>query len=127
MSAANIFKAKCTIMIGCFDTKGEDFGYLYSCLKETGIEVLTLNTGIFESETSFKIDFDSAAVAEASGSNIFELRKPEDRSKTLEAIGDGAAKIVARLSSQGKVDGNTASSSLWLFRYGEFCCLSYRS
>ena len=80
MSATNNFKVKSAIMIGCFDTKGEDFGYLYSCLKETGIEVLTLNTGIFESKTSFKIGFDSAAVAEASGSNIFELRKSADRS-----------------------------------------------
>lgn len=105
MSATNNYKVKCAIMIGCFDTKGEDFSYLHSCLKETGVEVLTLNTGIFESPTNFKIDFDSADVAEASGSNILELRKSADRGKAIETMGNGAAKIVATLSSQGKVDG----------------------
>lgn len=96
---------KNVIIIGCFDTKGEDFGYLYFCLKEIGAHITTLNTGIFESRTEFKIDFDSVDVAEAGGSNILKLRKSENRSKALDVMGNGAAKIVADLCSKKKVDG----------------------
>ena len=96
---------KTVIVIGCFDTKGEDFGYLYSCLKEKGVEAITLNTGVFESKTNFEINFDSSKVASAGGSKILELRKSADRGKALEIMGDGAAKIVASLCSQSKVDG----------------------
>jgi len=96
---------KSVIVIGCFDTKGEDFGYLYSNLKEKGVEIVTLNTGIFKSPTEFKIDYDSTHVAAAGGSDILELRKSTNRRKALEIMGKGATKIVADLCVQNKVDG----------------------
>lgn len=97
--------SRSVIVVGCFDTKGEDFGYLYACLKEKGTEVITLNIGIFESPTVFEIDFDSPQVATAGGSNILELRKSADRGNTIEIMGNGAAKIVANLCAQNKVAG----------------------
>lgn len=103
MSTSN--KSKSVVVIGCFDTKGEDFGYLYSNLKKNGVEIITINVGIFESTTEFKIDFDSSQVATAGGSDILELRKSADRGKALEIMGEGAAKIVADLCSKNKVDG----------------------
>lgn len=105
MAVANKSSSKSVVVLGCFDTKGEDFGYLYSNLKEKEVEIITLNTGIFESPTEFKIDYDSTQVATAAGSDISELRKSADRGKSLEAMGNGAAKIVADLCSQNKVDG----------------------
>lgn len=103
MSASN--KSESIIVIGCFDTKGEDFGYLYSCLKEKDVNVITLNTGIFESQTEFKIDFNSFQVATAGGSDILELRKSGDRGKAIEIMGKGAAKIVANLFSKNEING----------------------
>lgn len=97
--------SKSVVVIGCFDTKGEDFGYLHSCLMKKGVEVITLNTGVFESQTSFKIDFDTDVVAKEGGSDILELRKSANRGKALEVMGEGAAKIVANLCAQNKVDG----------------------
>lgn len=97
--------SKSLVVIGCFDTKGEDFGYLYSNLTKKDVEIITVNTGIFESPTKFKIDFDSSQVATAGNSNILEWRKSADRGKALENMGKGAAKIVADLCAQKKVDG----------------------
>lgn len=105
MSTSNKSKSKSVVVIGCFDTKGEDFGYLYSSLKEKNLEILTLNTGIFESPTKFKIDFNSEQVAEAGGSDISELRKSAERGKALEIMAKGAAKIIEHLCAQRKVDG----------------------
>lgn len=104
MSISNNSKPKNIIVLGCFDTKGEDFEYLYSNLKEKGVEIITLNTGVFESRTKFKIDYDSEYVAAAGGSDISELRTT-NRGKALEVMGNGAAKIVADLYSQNKVHG----------------------
>ena len=39
MSESNSSKSKGVVVIGCFDIKGADFGYLYSCLKEKRFEV----------------------------------------------------------------------------------------
>lgn len=105
MSTSHKSKSKSVVVIGCFDTKGEDFGYLYSSLKEKGLEIVTLNTGIFKSPTEFRIDFNSGQVAESGGSDISELRKSADRRKALETMAKGAAKIVEHLSAKNKVDG----------------------
>jgi len=105
MSASSKSESKNVIVIGCFDTKGEDFGYLYSCLKEKDVNVIALNTGIFKSQTEFKIDFDSFQVATAGGSEILELRKSGDRGKALEIMGKGAAKIIADLFSKNEING----------------------
>ena len=32
--------AKTVLMIGCFDTKGEDFDFLHSCLVEQNVKVI---------------------------------------------------------------------------------------
>ncbi len=103
MSAS--IKSKSVVIIGCFDTKGADFGYLNLNLREKDLEVITVNTGIFECSTEFKIDFDSGQVAVAGGSNIFKLRKSSDRGKAVEIMGKGAAKIIEDLCSKNKVDG----------------------
>jgi len=105
MSKSSKSKSKSVVVIGCFDTKGEDFGYLYSSLKVKDLEIVTLNTGIFESATDFNIDFNSGQVAEAGGSDILELRKSADRGRALKIMAKGAAKIVKRLCAHRKVDG----------------------
>ncbi|MBM1105720.1 Tm-1-like ATP-binding domain-containing protein [Aurantibacter crassamenti] len=97
--------SKSVLIVGCYDTKGEDFSYLHSCLIKTGLEVLTLNTGIFDSQATFKIDFDSDDVAKAGGSNIMQLRKAIKRSEALDIMGAGAAKIITKLCSEKNIDG----------------------
>ncbi len=93
------------IIIGCFDTKAEDFGYLFDCLKDKNVEVLTLNTGVLGSTDLFPVHFEADVVAKAGGSELSVLRKGKDRGKALEIMGLGAGKILSDLLSEKGVDG----------------------
>ncbi len=92
-------------MLGCFDTKGEDFSYLLNCIKSKGKQVITINTGVMESTADFPIDFDNEEVAAASGTSLQAIRKSEDRGKAVELMGKGAAMIVSRLVSENQIKG----------------------
>lgn len=93
------------VMIGCFDTKGEDFEYLYQCLLHQGVQVITINTGVLGTTSLFPVHFDADKVAEAGGSKLSEIREKNDRGLALEIMGIGAAKLVAELERDGNIDG----------------------
>ncbi len=93
------------VMIGCFDTKGEDFGYLHSCLVHKGLRVIAINTGILGTTNRFFVDVEADQVLNAEGANLAEIRKNNDRGLALNAMGKGAAKVIAKLVSEGKIDG----------------------
>ena len=92
------------VMVGCFDTKGEDFGYLYSCLVQQGTRVITINTGVMGSTDLFPIDFKAEQVAIKGGATIRRLRQQKDRGVAIEIMGNGAAVIIKKLLSQNKVN-----------------------
>lgn len=105
LSSGHISQKNQIAMIGCFDTKGEDFGYLYAALVQNGVEVHTLNTGIFDTDVPFPISFDADVVAKAGGAEISSLRNKADRGLAVEKMGEGAAKIVGGLLSEDRIDG----------------------
>ncbi len=92
-------------MLGCFDTKGEDFSYLLKCLEAKKQQVITINTGVMETQVGFSIDFDSKQVAGASGTSLQSIRQSNDRGKAVELMGKGAAEIIAGLISKNMVKG----------------------
>ncbi len=92
-------------MLGCFDTKNEDFTYLHTCLLAQGVEVISINTGVLGSTENFQVDFDAEEVAAAAGSKLSKLRQVGDRGQAIEKMGEGASKIIENLMSKGKVDG----------------------
>ena len=69
------------VILGCFDTKGEDFSYLLECIQNKDQHVITINTGVMESTANFTIDFDNSLVAEASGISIEAIKNSGDRGK----------------------------------------------
>jgi uncharacterized protein (UPF0261 family) len=93
------------IMLGCFDTKAEDFRYLYDCLQLQKVNVISINTGVMDTRESFPIDFDAEEVAKAAGTTLTELQNAGDRSVAVEKMGIGASNIISGLLSEGKVDG----------------------
>lgn len=92
-------------MLGCFDTKGPDFEYLYQCLQSIGVGVITLNVGVQETECSFPIDISAEEVAQTSGVSLSYLREQGDRSLAIEKLGEGAALKIAELVKQNQFDG----------------------
>lgn len=96
---------KTIVMLGCFDTKGADFGYLYTALKQLNSNIITINTGVLGTTNLFPVDYEAQEVAQMGGSALLELRKKEDRGFAIQVMGTGAAKIVTQLQSQNKVQG----------------------
>lgn len=93
------------VMLGCFDTKGEDFSYLLKCLKAKDQQVITINTGVMETSVDFPIDFDNESVAGASGTSLEVIRESGDRGKAVELMGKGAAALLAGLAFQNQIKG----------------------
>lgn len=92
-------------MLGCFDTKAEDFNYLYACLKRQGLEIITINTGVLGSTDLFPVTYDAAVVAANGGGDIESLREKKDRGTAIEITGRGAAAILSELEKETKIDG----------------------
>ena len=100
-----ISKKNTVIMVGCFDTKAEDFAYLYACLLQKNNDIITINTGVLGTTELFPVNMEAESVAKAGGSDLSELRKNRDRSLAVDKMGTGAAKIVIQLLSQQAIDG----------------------
>lgn len=96
--------AKTVLMLGCFDSKTEDFDYLHSCLTTMGVKVLSLNTGVFESNTSFPVDISAEETAQQAGTTLADLRSKNDRGLVVEKMGEGAFQIIRQLVASQKID-----------------------
>ncbi len=93
------------VMIGCFDTKGEDFTYLYDSLQGEGEKIITVNTGVMKSNVHFPINFDSDVVAQHTGTSLLAIQAANDRGKAVEIMGNGAAKVLAELVKKDTIKG----------------------
>lgn len=93
------------VMLGCFDTKGEDFTYMLDCLKTNGEQVLSINMGVMETQVNFPIDFDSYEVAQRAKTTLESIRVSNDRGKAVELMGAGASAVLTDLVQNNRVKG----------------------
>jgi uncharacterized protein (UPF0261 family) len=91
---------KCILMLGCFDTKAEDFAFLHKCLLDQNEKVITLNVGVMGTTEKFPVDIESDQVVSQAGYLIEDLRSKANRGHAVEIMGVGAAKIVAKLVAE---------------------------
>ncbi len=94
---------KCIVMLGCFDTKEEDFTFLYNCLTSHNENIISINTGIMGTTNNFPVDFESYVVANEGGHSIEDLRKKRDRGHAVAIMGAGAAKIIGKIVHEKKI------------------------
>lgn len=94
---------KSILIVGCFDTKGQDFAFLRNCIVALGEKIITVNTGIMGPGTEFPVDYEANEVAGEAGHLVQELRKTNDRGYAVKIMGMGAAKLVARLVAENKI------------------------
>ena len=92
-------------MLGCFDTKGEDFAYLYRCLMDHQARVIAINTGVRGTTNQFPVAFEASVVAESAGVSFEDLKTANDRSFVIDHMGKGASNIIARLLEQQTIHG----------------------
>jgi uncharacterized protein (UPF0261 family) len=93
------------VMLGCFDTKAEDFTYMLDCLKENGEDVICIDMGVMDTKVDFPIEFKNEEVAKLSGTPLQVIRNANDRGKAVELMGKGAAAILTNLVKDRTIKG----------------------
>ncbi|MCU4740589.1 Tm-1-like ATP-binding domain-containing protein [Natronoglomus mannanivorans] len=91
-------------IVGTLDTKGEEIAFARDVLESVGVDVHVVDTGVI-GEPAFEPDTSAAAVAEAAGTDLEQLEREGDRGQAMEAMGEGAATLVARHDEAGTLEG----------------------
>lgn len=92
------------VLLGTFDTKGDEYAWLRDRLREEGCETLLIDAGVF-SDGHGIADVLPAEVAAAGGVDLDELRAARDRGASMGAMARGGAVLVKRLFDEGRVHG----------------------
>jgi uncharacterized protein (UPF0261 family) len=91
------------VLLGTLDTKGEEYEFLRQKVREEGVDVLLVDTGVLGAPLA-EPDISREEVAEAAGADAQELAESGDRGAAVEAMARGAAEIVKELHAQGRLD-----------------------
>jgi len=91
------------ILLGTLDTKGVEFQFVRELLQHGGVATLVIDAGV--QPPYFPPDLAREAVFTAAGTSLAAVMQKSDRGQAVEAAARGAAKLVAELHAQGKVDG----------------------
>lgn len=97
--------SKRVLMLGTFDSKGEEYAFLRERIVACGCEVVSINAGVDGSTDLFPVDVEADAVAEAGGETLADLREKRDRGNAMSVMNAGAAVLVRKMFDDGKFDG----------------------
>ena len=93
------------VLLGTFDTKGEEYAWLRDRLREVGCETLLVDAGVF-SDGHGIADVLPTEVAAAAGEDLEELRAAKDRGASMGVMARGSAVLVKQLPEQvGEISG----------------------
>jgi uncharacterized protein (UPF0261 family) len=93
------------LLIGSFDTKGEDYAFVGGQIERRGHQVITMDIGVIGTPQCITPDWSAEAVAARAGYTLAELRSLGDRGKALSLMALGAASLAGELYGQGQIDG----------------------
>ncbi|MBX9678701.1 MAG: Tm-1-like ATP-binding domain-containing protein [Gemmataceae bacterium] len=92
------------VLLGTFDTKGNEFRFVRDILNALDVATLTIDAGS-QLPPTFEPDVGREQVFKTAGTTMNAIVRAGDRGKAVETAAAGAAKLVAQLHQQGKVDG----------------------
>ena len=95
------------VLIGTFDTKGMEYGWLRDRVRELGCEAVLVDAGI--GEPQIEADMPAERVAEAAGASLEMLREAGDRGAAVTEMGEGAAVVAAGPRSRRGPSGTCRS------------------
>jgi uncharacterized protein (UPF0261 family) len=96
--------AKTVVIVGAFDTKGEEFALVKELIEKQNVETLTVDFGVLGSPY-FQPDIHRSEVAQAGGGSLTEFASGEHKDKAMQVMSAGLAVIVRRLYDEGKLHG----------------------
>ncbi len=95
---------KSILVIGTYDTKDDELGYLAGVVRNQGGQVVTMDVSVL-GDPSKPTDYSKHAVAEEGGSLIAAAIASGDENHAMQIMANGAALLTSRLYAEGKFDG----------------------
>jgi uncharacterized protein (UPF0261 family) len=95
------------VLLGTLDTKGHEYAFVRDRLREAGVDVVLVDTGVL-GEPLIEPDITREEVARAARVNHAALVDAADRGAAMDVMGRGAAEVLMRLHGEGRVDGVAA-------------------
>ncbi len=91
-------------VLGTFDTKGEEHGYVAELIRQRGHAVLLIDVGTLEAP-KLTPDIPRTAITSAAGADLDAIVAKRDRGEAVAAMTKGAPVVLARLQREGRIDG----------------------
>lgn len=91
-------------VLGTFDTKGEEHGYVADLIRQRGHAVLLIDVGTLEAP-KLTPDIPRTAITAAAGADLEAIVAKRDRGEAVAAMTKGAPVVLARLQREGRIDG----------------------
>lgn len=95
---------KTILVIGTYDTKDAELGFLSEVIRGQGGRVLSVDVSVL-GDPSQPCDLSKHDVAEEGGSSIDAAIASGDENKAMQIMAKGASLLVARLYAEGRFDG----------------------
>ncbi len=92
------------LLIGTFDTKGEELNFLRAQILARKRSVHTLDAGVLQ-PSPLNVDISNEKVAAAGGRSIQELVRQRDRGQAVAVMAKGAARIAKELFERREIQG----------------------
>jgi len=96
-------KMATVVLIGTLDTKGYEYDYVRSRVRERGLDVVLVDVGVL-APPLVAPDIHRDEVARAVGADARALAAAGDRGAAVETMARGAAEVVKRLHAEGQLD-----------------------
>lgn len=91
-------------VLGTMDTKGEEHAFVADLIRQRGHQVLVIDTGTLDAP-KLKPDVTRLEVAAAAGVDLAALVARKDRGEAVAAMSQGAPLVLAKLATEGRIDG----------------------
>ena len=95
------------VLLGTLDTKGDEYAFVRDRLREAGVDVLLVDTGVL-GEPQVEPRTSPGGGRRAAGADHADLVRDADRGEAMDVMGRGAAAVLTRLHGEGRVDGVAA-------------------
>jgi uncharacterized protein (UPF0261 family) len=95
---------KNVVLVGTFDTKGQEFQFIKELIEKQGLTTTTINCGVI-GDPYFTPDITADEVAVAGGSSLAALNEQHDRGLGIDVMMAGARKKVLELLAEEKIQG----------------------
>lgn len=91
-------------VLGTFDTKGDEHGYVAALIRERGHQVLLVDVGTLDAP-KLVADIGPDVVAKAAGADLATVVARRDRGEAVTVMSKGAPIVLAGLQREGRIDG----------------------